>query len=224
MTSEHFLQTLPDLALLFKYPTSEYPAHAQNYLYKLRLLNRKAAKILEPFVNLVSDLPLGTLQELYTRTFEVQPVTNLDVGYVLFGDEYKRGALLVNLNREMEKADIQCGTDLSDYLPNILKLLPRLENPELRSEMITLIVVPAVVKMIGDFEPEKAKQKQTLFRKHHKTLLEMPDVNRAGILYRIPLETLHLLFIQAYPESEKSDRHTLPAADPITQELGIESQ
>ena len=52
--------------------------------------------------------PSRKWEEIYTRTFDVQAITTLDVGYVLFGDDYKRGELLVNLNNEHTKA----GNDL----------------------------------------------------------------------------------------------------------------
>jgi hypothetical protein len=33
---------------------------------------------------------------LFTRSFDVQAVTTLDLGYIVFGEDYKRGELLVN--------------------------------------------------------------------------------------------------------------------------------
>jgi nitrate reductase assembly molybdenum cofactor insertion protein NarJ len=58
-----------------------------------------AATELALFLDAIPDRTRD-LQELYTRTFEVQAVTTLGTGYVLFGDDYRRGGLLANLNRE----------------------------------------------------------------------------------------------------------------------------
>ena len=45
-----------------------------------------------------------------------QVLATLDIGYVLFGDDYKRGELLANLNQEHRKANNDCGTELADHL------------------------------------------------------------------------------------------------------------
>ena len=70
-------------------------------------------------------------REIHTRSFEVQSITTLDVGYVAFGDDYKRGELLVNLNREHEAVGVDCGSELPDHLPNVLRLMARWQDPEL---------------------------------------------------------------------------------------------
>ena len=71
------------------------------------------------------------LQELHTRTFDVQSLTTLDIGYVLFGDDYKRGALLSNLNQEHSRAENDCRGELADHLPNLLRLIPKLKDQDL---------------------------------------------------------------------------------------------
>ena len=35
------------------------------------------------------------IQELYTRTFDINPVCTLEIGWHIFGEDYARGALLV---------------------------------------------------------------------------------------------------------------------------------
>ena len=68
--------------------------------------------------------------ELYLRTFDVQAITTLDIGYVLFGEDYKRGALLAGLSAEHKKVSNDCGIELADHLPNVLRLLPKMEAGE----------------------------------------------------------------------------------------------
>jgi len=64
----------------------------------------------------------------------VQAVTTLDVGFILFGDDYKRGEMLVNISREIKEVGHDCGNELADHLPNILFLVSRMEDYELREE------------------------------------------------------------------------------------------
>ncbi|MEP2670223.1 MAG: hypothetical protein ABJH04_14570 [Cyclobacteriaceae bacterium] len=141
-----------------------------------------------PFCELVKNISIDNIQELYTRTFEVQAITTLDLGYLLFGDDYKRAELLVNLNREHNTIGNDCGHELADHLPNVIRLIALLEDDELRLELLRKLIVPGLRKMIGDFDPGKLKKKNEVYIKHHKTLIELST--HSGTIYQKPLETL----------------------------------
>jgi hypothetical protein len=141
------------------------------------------------------------MEELFMRTFEVQSVTTLDIGYVLFGDDYKRGKLLVHLNQEHRKAENDCYHELADHLPNILRLLPKMDDTALRQELVEKIVVPALNKIIGEFDPQKVAEKNKVYQKHHKALLEEPP--GYGTIYVYPLKAV-LLALQQDFQVEKA--------------------
>lgn len=105
---------------------------------------------LEPFLVFVNTSPLSIQQEYYTSTFDVQPLSTLDVGYVLFGDDYRRGLFMVNIKKEQIKAGIDCGSELPDHLPNILALLPRMEE-KLAEELVVSLLMPAVEEIVSRF-------------------------------------------------------------------------
>lgn len=115
--------------------------------------------------------PLEELREIFTRTFDVQAITTLDVGYVVFGDDYKRGELLVHLGAEHREAGVECGHELPDHLPNVLRLLPRWEDRELAAEFVREILHPALERMIAQFDPDRTGQRNWLYRKYHRTLI-----------------------------------------------------
>ncbi len=146
---------------------------------------------MKEFTNFVSapNTSIAQLEEIYARSFEVQAITTLDLGYVLFGDDYKRGALLVHLNQEHQEVDNDCGKELADHLPNLLRLLSRMKNPELREELVQKIVAPALRKVIKEFDPENIKQKSEVYKKHHKTVIENSD--RYGTIYQYPLKAVY---------------------------------
>ena len=100
----------------------------------------------------VDALSLSDLQELYTRTFDLNPVCALEIGYHLFGENYKRGEFLANL-RETE-APFELGQEyqLPDYLPVLLRLLTKLDGEELRSSLLSECLVPAIEKMLTSFK------------------------------------------------------------------------
>jgi len=177
------------LAELFAYPAAGF---AQAVGEAQQMLDRQypdAGAEMKPFTEFVAGAAPTELEEVFTRTFEVQAITTLDIGYVLFGDDYKRGALLVNLNREHREAGIDCGNELADHLPNLLRLLAKMDKPELRAELVQKIVAPALRKIISEFSPEKIAQKNAVYQKHHKTLIERPA--HYGTVYQFPLKALY---------------------------------
>ncbi|MCC6645637.1 MAG: hypothetical protein IT374_08710 [Polyangiaceae bacterium] len=131
----------------------------------------EAAAALREFSRLLPEGDPLALAELHTRTFDVQPVTSLDVGYTLFGEDYKRGALLANLSREHADAGNDCGLELADHLTNVLRLLPRMADAAIRQELVAVLVEPAVREMVREFEPPNLVKKEELYRKHLKTVL-----------------------------------------------------
>lgn len=183
------------LARLFDYPRADYPLWVQS-VYDL-LAGRyvvAAARIAEfaqalptrgePF----SQEALDEIQEIFTRSFDVQAITTLGVGYLMFGDDYKRGEVLVNLRREQREAGVDCGNELPDHLPNVLRLLARWEDLEVRREFVEWILYPAVEQMIEEFDVRRTAVRDEMYRKHYKTLLvTSPD---RGTMFRHPLEAL----------------------------------
>ena len=140
------------------------------------------------------------MQELFTRSFDVQAIATLDIGYVLFGDDYKRGELLANLNQEHRKAGNDCGTELADYLPNILRLMSMLQDEELIRDLAYAIVAPALLEMIGEFDPGRLEKKNESYKKHYKTLIEMPAVqtDEGVTLYKFALKSLYEVLKQDF--------------------------
>lgn len=179
------------LAGLFVYPDAGFVPMVQQVQAMLDNRYPEAGAMIKPFTQFVSGASQTELEELYTRSFDVQAITTLDIGYVLFGDDYKRGALLVNLNREHREAGIDCRGELADHLPNILHLLGRMREPELRAELIEKVVAPALQKIISEFNPERLEAKNRIYKKHHKTLIERSE--SYGTIYRYPLEALYMV-------------------------------
>lgn len=167
MRMDHYCQ----LAGLLDFPAPGFAARGQQLLNLLRKRYPQAAGELEQFLGAIPESTLD-LQELHTRTFDVQALTTLDIGYVLFGDDYKRGELLSNLTREHAQAGVDCAGELPDHLPNVLRLIAVLEDEDLRSELVRKILVPAIMLMAREFEPERVQRKNTSYQEHYKTLIE----------------------------------------------------
>jgi nitrate reductase assembly molybdenum cofactor insertion protein NarJ len=180
------------LAPLFEYPGAAFPQRVADIQDYLRGRYTDAATALDRFADLLPADDLEAMQELFTRSFDVQAATTLDVGYVLFGDDYKRGILLANLNREHRTASIDTGTELGDYIPNLLRLMAVIEDEEVLHDLAYAILGPALQEMIGEFSTERIEKRNKKYEKHYKTLIEVPAVaSDAVTLYQFALKSLY---------------------------------
>jgi len=139
------------LAEMFRYPTDNLKACSEKWEEIISMYNASLTSKLYPFINHINEKPASYQQEYYISTFDVQAMCFLDIGYVLYGEDYKRGIFLVNIKKEQIKAENDCGSELPDHLPNILTLLPKIADPDLAEELIYSILIPALHQMILKF-------------------------------------------------------------------------
>ena len=223
------LRHYEQLAALFEYPQRDYPAQVRRACQLLDGRYPTAAARLASFANALpsdgetfSPAALNEVQEIFTRSFDVQPITTLSVGYVMFGDDYKRGELLVNLNRETREAGVSCGSELPDHLPNVLRLIARWQDPELVVEFVEEILHPALQRMIAEFGTERMEQREQLYAKHFKTLIASSA--ERGTIFREPLAALVAVLREDFglAESQRPE-HKSDFLRSIGRELDIEA-
>ena len=217
------------LARLFDYPKSDYPLWVQS-VYDLLAGTYvvAAARIAElacilptegePF----SQEALDEVQEIFTRSFDVQAITTLAVGYLRFGDDYKRGELLVHLRREQKAVGVECGSELPDHLPNVLRLLARWEDRELRREFVESILFPAVEHMISEFDVRRTAARNELYRKHYRTLIVTSP--ERGMMFRYPLEALRDVLRADFDPERRPPDGSNDFLRGVRQELEIEEK
>lgn len=211
------------LADLFQYPDGGYQQKMKVIQNFLNDNYPEADEDIDTFVELLPADDLNTMEELYIRSFDVQSVTTLDIGYVLFGDDYKRGELLANLNREHGQADNDCGSELGDHLPNLLRLISKLDDQNLIVEMIEELIVPALTKMISEFEPGRMKKKNELYEKHYKTLIETPE--EGSLIYLSALKALDKVIRKDFSIVDKPvKRQTIDFLQSLDTEIEIENE
>jgi len=187
------------LAPLFEYPDAGYPDIVKDIEEYLTGSYPGAAADLGRFLELLPADDLQAMQELFTRSFDVQAATTLDVGYVLFGDDYKRGILLANLNAEHRTAGIDTGTELGDHVPNLLRLMAVIEDEDVLHDLAYAILGPALLEMIGEFSTDRIEEKNKSYKKHYKTLIENPEVaSEAVTLYQFALKSLYAVLKQDF--------------------------
>ena len=139
---------------LLDYPTLATSLKAGHCYERLQQSQPDAAPLLEVFYHTMEGRTPEQMQELYTRTFDMQPVCYPYVGYHLFGESYKRGAFMAQLNEAYHAAGYSSGQDLPDQLSVILRFLG-LENANRAGAFCQALVnegvKPALEKMLKTF-------------------------------------------------------------------------
>jgi nitrate reductase molybdenum cofactor assembly chaperone NarJ/NarW len=140
-------EILDALADLLEYPDAGWAERFDACRYLLNSEGPELADAFRGFRAGVEGLSLSELQELYTRTFDLNPVCTPEVGYHLFGDTYKRGLFLARLRETEEPYALGQDGQLPDYLPVMLRLAGRLGDEELRAALVRDCLLPATEKM-----------------------------------------------------------------------------
>ena len=206
---------------IFTYPDEK----VRLKIYELKQLLEKnypeVVKSASDFFEFVKTSSLQKWQEVYTRTFDVQAITTIDLGYVLFGDDYKRGEMLVNLSKEHKKHNNDCGSELGDHLPNVLRLLTKLTDNELKTDLIYLIIKPALHKISAEFDYDKIDKKNSVYKKHQETLIE--PVSNYALIYQQLFAVLIDVMQKDYPDKNFKFNNDKTFTKEITNEIEIES-
>ncbi len=112
------------LAEAFLYPD---PDRAQRIAQPAHGLPTASRASWTRFTEAVGRLEPSAWEELYTRTLDLNPVAAPYVGYQLFGEDYRRGALMAELTRDLEQAEVPTDGELADHLAPVLRYLARRE-------------------------------------------------------------------------------------------------
>lgn len=150
------------IARLFSYPTSDFHSNTAQLAVEFLEYGQSAVDDFLPVARHFTSNQISELQEYYIRTFDVNAACYLDIGYVLFGEESKRGQFLLNMKNEQMKAENDCGTEFADHLPNVLTLLPKIEDKLFREELIVSMLLPALKHMLENFRTDENSYKGLL--------------------------------------------------------------
>ena len=140
------------LGSLFRYPDANFNT---KLLSNLKMIEENYIEVfpeMKRFVDAIASLNTKEKQEYYLKTFDVKAICYLDIGYMMFGEDYKRAQLLVNLQNEHNEAGVDCGTELADHLPYILTLISKTKNDDFKEELGFIITMPTIKFMLTKFE------------------------------------------------------------------------
>lgn len=120
------------LAEAFRYPAPGRLERLEQLTLALPSGGGKFA--LQAFLGQVRPLKLGEWEELYTRTWDLSPLTPPYIGFQIWGEDYRRGVFLARLQRAYRETGMDaCGIDaageLPDHLVPVLAYLGAVDRP-----------------------------------------------------------------------------------------------
>ena len=184
------------LADLFRYPDENYISNVNKCADNLKVNYPEAFEKLIPFTNWVNSHSIVEIEELFGKTFHIQAICYLDMGYVLFAEDYKRGEFLVQMKKEQANANVDCGEELADNLPNVMKLMSVMEDQTFLEEFAIRVVKVALEKMIKEFDESRIKLKDKVRKKKQKVII-MADLQNRNI-YQSALEAMHSVVLDDF--------------------------
>jgi nitrate reductase delta subunit len=143
-------------ASLLTYPTADLLSEIEKD-YCQSLSNYSETKqLIDRFQDFVKSVSITDLEELYTSTFDVNPVCFPYPGFHLFGENFNRADFLVKLKQKyQEHGFIAPENELADHLPIMLQFLSTLDTDDiLTQELLEDCLIPALEKMTEGFKTD----------------------------------------------------------------------
>lgn len=138
-------------ARLLDYPQPGMEGLVRQAIIKLQSDSPRAAEMLSGFQQFVKQVPQAQVEELYTKTFEVQGVCYPYIGHQLFGETYKRSWFMARLNQEYRLWSFPIGQELPDHISVVLNFLALGIQYEFSQTLLKEALVPAMEKMVDEF-------------------------------------------------------------------------
>jgi nitrate reductase delta subunit len=149
--------------------------------------SQEAAALLAEFTVFVERTPHSTLEEIFTATFDLNASCHPYIGYHMFGEAYKRSALLLELKERFREHDFDPGVELPDHIAVLLRFMALCPDAELNTEIAREALLATLEPMIVPPEPEPVEEDE-----------EAPEVFDLGDDYRRVLHALRLVLLARY--------------------------
>ncbi len=139
---------------LLDYPNSFLKNSIQSYKEYFQSEHEIVDENFIKYMDFIETSPLELLEEIYTGFFDLNPFNCLYMGYHIFGENYYRSKLLVDLKTTYKSQSFEIHKELPDHLVVILKFLVVNSDIKLGSEIISDIINPGIEKLISNLSIE----------------------------------------------------------------------
>lgn len=139
---------------VLRYPRDGWADDLHSFAAFAHTLDCRSAAAVQALADRAGGESIGSLQEMFTETFDLTPACALEVGWHLFGEDYERGAFLVRVREQLRAHGIDEGVELPDHLASLLALVGH--DPENVHALIGDALVPATGKMLAALETNRS--------------------------------------------------------------------
>lgn len=140
---------------LLRYPDGSVSSFTQKLGELLPLISPSSAQEFEGFSKFIQCASREQIEEIFTTTFDLQPLCFPYIGYHLFGESYKRGQFMAGLRNEYRQVGFSDGNELPDHISVVLGFLIRARDDALLEELTRLCLVPSLESMLKAFAPSE---------------------------------------------------------------------
>ncbi len=186
-------------AELLEYPRPDVAQRARECQALIAPESAQAAALLGEFVAFVERTSHSTLEEIFSSTFDLNASCHPYVGYHMFGEAYKRSALMLELQDRFREHDFDPGVELPDHIAVLLRFMSLCPDAELTTEIAREALLPTLEPMTSDPEPEPVEEGE-----------EAPEVFDLGDDYRRVLHALRLILQARYGMPEEAEPIPVP--------------
>lgn len=120
----------------------------------MELSGSAARREMQRFVKEIRKVDLHRWEELHTETLDLSPKFVPYVGHVVWGENYRRGAFMADLQREYALTGVDRLGELPDHLEPVLRYLDATDHP--LPDLVD-VLPGAVATMIKDLRKEDRK-------------------------------------------------------------------
>ena len=130
------------------YPGEDYHKKVSHCIDLLKVEHPTNVEGFQPFVSEIEQKGVNELEEYYTRTFDINPVSALEIGWHIYGEQYERGAFLVKMRELSRTLGVEESSELPDHLTHVLPLVGRMERKD-ADKFVATYLLPGLKKMIA---------------------------------------------------------------------------
>ncbi|MBI2996594.1 MAG: molecular chaperone TorD family protein [Candidatus Melainabacteria bacterium] len=114
---------------------------------------KEIKNLFNKFSSFVKENSKEKLQELYVKTFELNPACTPYIGVHIFGEDgYKRGTLMTRLKQAYKENNLNNNSELPDHISQILKLASSLNDKDKYNTLLAECVIHPINLMLKELE------------------------------------------------------------------------
>jgi len=141
-------------ARVLSYPDREYLQAVEECVAALESYP-VAADEFARFASFVRGKRTAMLEEQFIATFDMNNKRPLEIGWHLYGQEYKRGQFLVKMRQLLRENKVEESSELPDHLSHCLRLLPAMDAEDVQS-FVQKYGLPGLRGILKGFDSENA--------------------------------------------------------------------